>query len=130
MDLSDVDWDAVKTMFASGRQRTAVQKLRSMLTARITNLTLLNPTRVDLYDRFQRLLDQYNAGSLNVQQYFDELVKLSHSLTEEEARAVSTGLTATTTPRAWHSSTSPRSRRPGYLASACDVRVRWARPIS
>jgi type I restriction enzyme, R subunit len=93
MDLSEVDWDAVKTMFASGRQRTAAQKLRSMLTARITNLTRLNPTRGDLYDRFQRLLEQYNAGSLNVQQYFDELVKLSHSLTEEEARAVSAGLT-------------------------------------
>ena len=93
MDLSEVDWDAVKTMFASGRQRTAAQKLRSMLTARITNPTRLNPTRVDLYDRFQRLLDQYNAGSLNVQQYFDELVKLSRSLTEEEARAVSAGLT-------------------------------------
>jgi len=93
MDLSEVDWDAVKAMFKSGRQRTAAQKLRSMLTARITNLTRLNPTRVDLYDRFQRLLDQYNAGSLNVQQYFDELVKLSHSLTEEEARAVSAGFT-------------------------------------
>ena len=92
MDLSEVDWDSVKTMFASGRQRTAAQKLRSMLTSRITNLTRLNPTRVDLYDRFQRLLEQYNVGSLNVQQYFDELVKLSHSLTEEEARAVSAGL--------------------------------------
>jgi type I restriction enzyme R subunit len=93
MDLSEVDWDNVKAMFASGRQRTAAQKLRSMLTARITNLTRLNPTRVDLYERFQRLLDQYNAGSLNVEQYFDELVKLSRSLTEEEARAVSAGLT-------------------------------------
>lgn len=93
MDLSEVDWDNVKAMFASGRQRTAAQKLRSMLTTRITNLTRLNPTRVDLYERFQRLLDQYNAGSLNVAQYFDELVKLSRSLTEEEARAVSAGLT-------------------------------------
>jgi type I restriction enzyme R subunit len=93
MDLSQVDWDALKAMFASGRQRTAAQKLRSMLSARITNLTRLNPTRVDLYDRFQRLLDEYNAGSLNVQQYFDELVKLSHALTEEEARAVGQGLT-------------------------------------
>jgi type I restriction enzyme R subunit len=93
MDLSEVDWDNVKAMFASGRQRTAAQKLRSMLTARITNLTRLNPTRVDLFDRFQRLLDQYNAGSLNVQQYFDELVKLSQSLTEEETRAIAVGLT-------------------------------------
>ena len=92
VDLSQVDWDAVKEMFQSGHQRTAAQKLRSMLAARITNLTRLNPTRVDLYERFQQLLEDYNAGSLNVQQYFDELVKLSHSLTEEEARAISEGL--------------------------------------
>src|SRR6266568_5737309 len=37
MDLSQVDWDSVKQMFNSGRQRTAAQKLRSMLSARITN---------------------------------------------------------------------------------------------
>ena len=92
MDLSQVDWEAVKAMFATGRQRTAAQKLRSMLSARITRLTRLNPTRIDLYERFQRLLAAYNAGSLNVQQYFDELVKLSHALTDEEARALSQGL--------------------------------------
>jgi type I restriction enzyme, R subunit len=54
MDLSEVHWDAVKAMFKSGRQGTAAQKLRSMLTTRITNLTRLNPTRVDLLQRFQR----------------------------------------------------------------------------
>jgi type I restriction enzyme R subunit len=93
MDLSKVDWDAVKAMFQSGRQRTAAQRLRSMLAARITNLTRLNPTRVDLYERFQKLLEEYNAGSLNVETYFKELIELSHALTEEEARALSQGLT-------------------------------------
>src|SRR6266568_175679 len=92
MDLSRVDWDSVKAMFNSGRQRTAAQKLRSMLSARITNLTRLNPTRVDLLERFQKLLADYNAGSLNVQAYFDELVALSQSLTDEEARALAQGL--------------------------------------
>lgn len=74
MDLGQVDWKAVQDMFATGRQRTAAQKLRSMLSARITRLTLLNPTRVDLIERFQRPLDDYNAGSLNVQTYFEQLV--------------------------------------------------------
>lgn len=92
MDLSKVDWDAVKQMFNSGRQRTAAQKLRSMLSAQITRLTRLNPTRVDLLERFQKLLDDYNAGSLNVQRYFEELVALSQALTEEEARALSEDL--------------------------------------
>jgi type I restriction enzyme R subunit len=93
MDLSRVDWDAVKSMFASGHQRTAAQKLRAMLTARITNLTRLNPTRVDLMERFQKLLDDYNAGSINAQLYFEELVALGQSLDAEEARAAKGGLT-------------------------------------
>jgi type I restriction enzyme R subunit len=93
MDLGQVDWDAVKSMFASGHQRTAAQKLRAMLTARITNLTRLNPTRVDLVERFQKLLDDYNAGSINAQLYFEELVALGQSLDEEEARAAKGGLT-------------------------------------
>jgi type I restriction enzyme R subunit len=92
MDLGQVDWKAVQDMFASGRQRTAAQKLRSMLSARITRLTRLNPTRVDLIERFQKLLDDYNAGSLNVQTYFEQLVALSQVLTHEDARALSEGL--------------------------------------
>jgi type I restriction enzyme R subunit len=92
IDLSHVDWDAVQAMFATGRQRTAAQKLKAMLSAQITRLTRLNPTRVDLIERFQKLLDAYNAGSLNVQTYFRELVALSHALTEEEARALAEGL--------------------------------------
>jgi len=93
MDLSEIHWDTVNAMFQSGRQRTAAQKLRSLLAARVANLTRLNPTRVDLAERFQKLLDEYNAGSINVQTFFDELVKFSHTLDDEEARAVSHGLT-------------------------------------
>jgi type I restriction enzyme R subunit len=93
MDLSQIDWDAVKAIYEGGRKRTAAQKLRSMLSARIAKLTRLNPTRVDLYERFQKLLEDYNAGSLNVETYFRELVELSRALDEEEARAISQGLT-------------------------------------
>ena len=92
MDLSKVDWDALREMFSSGRQRTAAQKLRSLLSAQITRLTRLNPTRVDFLERFQKLLADYNAGSMNVQVYFAELVRLSQALTREEARALSQGL--------------------------------------
>jgi hypothetical protein len=52
----------------------------------------VNPTRVDLYERFQKLLDDYNSGSLNVETYFKELVEFSRALDQEKARAVSRGL--------------------------------------
>lgn len=93
MDLSQVNWDTITAMFQAGRQRTAAQKLRALLSARVATLTRLNPTRVALAERFQRLLDDYNAGSINVQTFFDELVKFSHALDDEEARALAQGLT-------------------------------------
>jgi Domain of unknown function (DUF3387) len=39
-----------------------------------------------------RSRDDYNAGSLNVETYFNELVEFSHALDQEEARALSQGL--------------------------------------
>ncbi|MGA3129084.1 MAG: type I restriction endonuclease subunit R [Candidatus Dormibacteria bacterium] len=93
MDLSEVDWDRVQAMFKEGRKATAAQKLRAMLTARVTTMVRLNPTRMDLYERFQKLLDAYNAGSLNADQYFQELLRFSQELTQEEGRHVSGGLT-------------------------------------
>jgi type I restriction enzyme R subunit len=92
-NLNKVDWAALEGAFKGGQPRTAAQKLRSLLSARIAALVRLNPMRVDLVERFERLVAEYNAGSLNVEQYFQELIDFSKSLTEEEARAVSEGLT-------------------------------------
>jgi type I site-specific restriction-modification system R (restriction) subunit len=52
----------------------------------------LNGLRVDLADRFQKLIDEYNAGSRNIEVLFAELVKFARELTEEEQRGVAEGL--------------------------------------
>lgn len=71
----------------------AAQKLRAMLTARITNLTRLHPPPVDLMARFQKLLDDHNAGTINAQLYFEERIALGQAPDDEEATAVKGGLT-------------------------------------
>ncbi len=92
-DLAAVDWKGLEEIFKQGRPRTAVQRLRSLLSARITALVRLNPVRVDLVERFEKLVADYNAGSMNTETFFQELLKFSETLTEEEARSVSEGLT-------------------------------------
>ncbi len=52
----------------------------------------LNKTRTDYQEKLQRLIDQYNSGSLNIDLYFRELVKMAQDLNEEDQRAVSEGL--------------------------------------
>jgi type I restriction enzyme R subunit len=45
-------------------------------------------TRVDLREKFESLIEAYNAGSLQIEQLFLDLLDLSRSLTDEEARHV------------------------------------------
>jgi type I restriction enzyme R subunit len=91
-DLGTVDWEGLEEAFGQGRPRTAAQRLRSLLSARISALVRLNPMRVDLVERFEKLVDDYNAGSINTETFFKELLVFKKALTEEEARALSEGL--------------------------------------
>lgn len=91
-DLAAVDWKGLEEAFKQGRPRTAAQRLRSLLSARIAALVRLNPARVDLVERFEKLVADYNAGSMNTEAFFQELLAFRRSLTEEETRALSEGL--------------------------------------
>lgn len=92
-DLGAVDWAGLEAASNQGRPRTAAQRLRSLMSARIGALVRLNPARVDLVERFEKLVADYNAGSMNTEVFFQELLAFGKALTEEEARALSEGLT-------------------------------------
>ncbi|MDQ6909728.1 MAG: DUF3387 domain-containing protein, partial [Actinomycetota bacterium] len=87
-DLGAVDWAGLEEAFKQGRPRTAAQRLRSLLSAQIAALVRLNPMRVDLVERFEKLVADYNAGSMNVEAFFHELLAFKKTLSEEEARAL------------------------------------------
>jgi type I restriction enzyme R subunit len=48
----------------------------------------LNRTRMDYLERFQAMIDAYNAGSLNAEEFFQQLVAFSQSLNAEDQRGV------------------------------------------
>ena len=58
----------------------------------MTDMVRANSTRVDLAERFQKLIDEYNSGSHNVEALFAELVRFARDLSEEEKRGVAEGL--------------------------------------
>src|SRR6266480_3635113 len=80
-------------MKPSSRDGHAAQRLRSLLSARLTALVRLNPVRVDLVERFEKLVADYNTGSKNTEAFFQQLLDFGKELTEEEARSLSEGLT-------------------------------------
>jgi len=46
-----------------------------------------------LAKKFRGLIDEYNAGSQNIEAFFEELKKFARNLTAEEQRSIAEGLT-------------------------------------
>jgi type I restriction enzyme R subunit len=93
VDLSQIDFDALAAQFtAAARKRTEAEKLRGLIAKKLNRMIRLNPSRLDYQDRFQKLIDDYNAGSINLELFFAELMKLAQSLNEEEKRTISENL--------------------------------------
>lgn len=59
---------------------------------KLTTMVKLNRSRADYLERFQKLIDEYNAGSKNIEVFFEDLKKFARDLSEEDQRAVAEGL--------------------------------------
>ncbi len=93
VDLSKIDFEALKAKFEQGRKRTEAEKLKGKISSKLRKMVRLNRTRMDYLDRFQRMIDEYNAGSMNIDEFFKWLVSFAQGLNEEEKRGISEQLT-------------------------------------
>lgn len=90
-DLNSIDFDALAARVA-GRKRSSVQRIVGSLRQRSDAATLRNPTRRNLVEELRRLIEEYNAGSLNADEMLRRLQSLSRELSEEEQRTAREGL--------------------------------------
>jgi type I restriction enzyme R subunit len=88
VDLSGIDFEALAEKFKSGRKRTLTERLRGSVARKLQAMVRLNRTRMDYLDRFQQMIDAYNSGSVNVEEFFRQLMEFARSLNEEQQRAV------------------------------------------
>jgi len=88
IDLSNIDFEKLAEKFKAGRKRTVNEKLKGQVAQKLMAMVRLNRTRMDYMERFQAMIDAYNAGSLNAEQFFQQLVDFAQSLNEEEKRAM------------------------------------------
>lgn len=93
IDLSKINFEALRKQFEKKRTNTEIERLKNILSFKLKEMLRLNSMRIDYQERFQELIDDYNAGSINQETFFKELIKFSHSLDMEERRKVSENLT-------------------------------------
>jgi len=92
VDLSKIDFEALQAKFSAGHKRTEAEKLRSLIAQKLTSMVKVNRSRADYLERFQKLIDEYNSGSKNIEVFFEELKNFARDLSEEDQRAVAEGL--------------------------------------
>jgi type I restriction enzyme R subunit len=88
LDLSRIDFDALRKFCKKAHKRAEIERLRAAITAKLRAMLAQNRTRVDFWEKFQELIDEYNAGSANLEAIFEELLKFAKKLNEEEQRHV------------------------------------------
>ena len=93
IDLSSIDFEKLAEKFKTSRKRTLNEKLKGSVGQKLMAMVRLNRTRMDYLERFQQMIAAYNAGSLNPEEFFRQLVTFAQSLNEEEKRGVSEQLT-------------------------------------
>lgn len=92
IDLSQIDFDALKAQFDRGYKHTEAEKLKGAIASQLTQMVRLNKSRMNYLDKFQQMIDEYNAGSRNVETFFTELVEFAQELKVEDKRAIAENL--------------------------------------
>jgi type I restriction enzyme R subunit len=96
IDLSGLNFALLEQHFLkTSNKNTAVQSLKDKIETQLKQMVEKNPLRVDFYQRYQEIIDEYNRGKdvVTIEETFKRLIEFVNSLTEEEADTKREGLT-------------------------------------
>jgi type I restriction enzyme R subunit len=89
LDLSKIDFEKLASHFkVTTHKNIDLETLKAAVRAMLARLIRLNRTRADFQEKFEELIEAYNAGSKNIDELFAELLALSRALSEEQTRHV------------------------------------------
>lgn len=92
VDLSSLDFERIEQEFlkSGDNQPVVLQSLKDKIEARLNQMLRDNPFRVDYYERYQRIIEEYNRGKEYgaIKEIFDQLIEFYGDLSKEEERAI------------------------------------------
>lgn len=92
VDISKIDFEALKRQFEASHKRIEAEKLRGLINSKLRLMVRLNHTRMNYYDQFQQMINEYNSGAKNIDSFFAQLVTFAQSLNAEEQRGIGESL--------------------------------------
>ncbi|MDE6913411.1 MAG: DUF3387 domain-containing protein, partial [Lachnospiraceae bacterium] len=96
-DISKIDFDMLRREFAKVKKKNLMfTELDELIRMRLDRMLKENPKRVDYYERYQKIIEEYNheQDRANIERMFMELMNLANSMNREEQRYVREGFTS------------------------------------
>ena len=93
-DISGINFDLLRREFARSKEKNLLLKdIQELLQERLAQMMADNPSRINFYEKYQEIIENYNneQDRVAIEKIFDDLMKLSKELTEEERRYVREG---------------------------------------
>ena len=93
-DISGINFELLRREFAKSREKNLIMKdLQDVLQERLAQMMAANPSRINFYEKYQQIIHDYNSEQdrVSIEKTFDDLMKLSNQLSEEERRYVREG---------------------------------------
>jgi len=88
VNLSGIDFKFLKAHFDKGQKRTVIERLKAAIEMRLLEMVKLNPARLNYLQKFQQMIEEYNSGSKNIEQFFKAAIDIVKGLDIEERRGI------------------------------------------
>ena len=93
VDLSQLNLEQLEDKFKNAYKHTEAEKLKGTIHRKLQQMVEFNKTRLNYFEKYQKMIEKYNSGSRNVDWFFSELLGFAQELNEEEKRAIAEKLT-------------------------------------
>jgi type I restriction enzyme R subunit len=94
IDLSKLNFELLREKFPQKEHKNIqFADLRGLMEIKLNQMLAQNKTRGSFLVDFQKVIDDYNAGSLSIEEAYGELLRQAETLSEEERRAAKNEMT-------------------------------------
>ena len=94
IDLSKLDFAVLRAEFPTKEHKNIqFADLRELLEIKLKQMLAQNKTRGSFLVNFQRIIDDYNSGSISIDEAYEELLRRAEAMDEEARRAAKNEMT-------------------------------------
>jgi type I restriction enzyme R subunit len=89
IDLSKLNFELLRNEFPDKKHKNIqFADLRELLEIKLRQMLAQNKTRGSFLENFQKIIDDYNSGSITIEEAYEELIKQAEAMSQEQQRAV------------------------------------------